>query len=199
MLTRKRITLLNGEADLAPVITQAELAMQQQAGDILQQAQRQAGQILAAAGQEAEAVKLRAQQRAEQDFWQQADGLLVHWQQQQQQIESEILPVMDSVLTQTLEQLLTDVAEPQRLNALLRQLVREKLQLPQASLCCHPAQQQPIAAWLDAHPHLDWQLQPDETLPADSLKLVTAQGELCLDWQQAVSQLLPPQPEPPAP
>lgn len=192
MLTRKRITLLNGTDDLAPVISQAMLVQQQQGADILQQAQQQAEQILAAAEQEAEACKRRAQQCAEQDFWQQADRLFANWQQQQQQIESEILAVLDGVLAAALGQLLTEVPEPPRLNALLRQLLRDKMQVEQASLCCHPSQQQPIADWLTLHPHLNWQLQPDDMLAADSLKLVTAQGELHLDWQQAVSQLLPP-------
>ncbi len=195
MLTRKRITLLNGAADLAPTIAQAQLDIQQQGADILQQAQRQAAQILAAARQEAEACKRRAQQRAEEDFWQRADGLLAHWQQQQQQAESEILPVMNSVLAQALGQLLTDVPDARRRDALLRQLLREKRPDEQATLCCHPSQQQPIAAWLETCSHLRWQLQPDETLPVDGLKLVTAQGELHLDWQLAVRQLLLPDAE----
>lgn len=190
MLTRKRISLLNGAADLAPIISQARLDIQQQGVDILQQAKRQAEQILAAAQQEAEACKLRAQQRAEEDFWQQADSLLAHWQQQQQQTESEILSVMNSVLAQALGQLLTEVPDSQRLNALLRQLLREKRQVEQGTLCCHPSQQQPIAAWLATYSHIRWQLQPDETLPLDRLKLLTTQGELHLDWQQAVRQLL---------
>lgn len=198
MLTRKRITLLNGTDDLAPVISQAMLVIQQQGEDILRQAQQQAEAILVAAEQEAEACKLRVQQRAEQDFWQQADSLLADWRQQQQQIESEVLAVMDGVLAQALGQLLTEVPEPQRLSALLRQLLRDKMQAEQASLCCHPSQQQPIADWLATHSHLSWQLQPDETLAADSLKLVTAQGELHLDWQQAVRQLLQPQSESPS-
>ncbi|GME46490.1 MULTISPECIES: type III secretion system stator protein SctL [unclassified Pantoea] len=193
MLTQKRITLLNGADDLAPIISQAMLTSQQQGEDILRQAQQQAEEILAAAEQEAEACKLRAQERAEQDFWQQADSLLADWRRQQQQIESEMLTVMESVMRLALEQLLAEIPETPRLNALLRQLLRDKMLAEQASLCCHPPQQQPIADWLAAHTHLNWQLQPDETLAADNLKLVTAQGELHLDWQQAVRQLLPPE------
>lgn len=192
MLTHKRITLLNGSDDLAPIISQAMLTFQQQGEDILRQAQQQAEQILAAAEEEAIACKLRAQARAEQDFWHQADILFANWQHQQRQCESEVLAVMDSVLTLALEQLLTGIPETERLNALLRQLLRDKMQAEQASLCCHPSQQQIIADWLTTHSHLRWQLQPDETLAADNLKLLTAQGELHLDWQQAVRQLLPP-------
>ncbi|WP_337013832.1 type III secretion system stator protein SctL [Pantoea sp. AS142] len=191
MLTQKKITLLNGADDLAPVISQAMLTVQQQGEDILRQAQQQAEQILTAAEEEAVACKLRTQARAEQDFWHQADRLFAHWQQQQRQTESEVLAVMDNVLTLALEQLLTEIPEPQRLSALLRQLLRDKMRAEQASLCCHPSQQQPITEWLATHTHLSWQLQPDETLAVDNLKLITAQGELHLNWQQAVSQLLP--------
>ncbi|CAH6373991.1 type III secretion system stator protein SctL [Pantoea agglomerans] len=193
MLTRKKIALLNGADDLTPVISQSVLTFQQQGENILRQAQQQAEQILAAAEEAAEACKLRAQARAEEDFWHQADILLAHWQHQQRQSESEILVIMDSVLTLALKQLLTEIPETQRLNALLRQLLRDKMQAEQASLCCHPSQQQPIGDWLATHTHLNWQLQPDETLAVDDLKLVTAQGELHLDWQQAVRQLLPPE------
>ncbi|RQM39570.1 type III secretion system stator protein SctL, partial [Erwinia psidii] len=191
MLTRKRITLLNGEADLAPVIDLARLQKEQQARDILQQAQQQAEQLLADAEQEAESIRLHAQQSAEQDFWQQANTLLSDWQQQQQRIETDVLAVMDEVLSQALGQLLSDIPEPARLNALLRQLLREKTQADQGSLYCHPSQQSSVAEWLQRHSHLDWQLQPDESMQPESLKLVTSQGELYLDWQQAVSQLLP--------
>lgn len=193
MLTSKKIALLNGADDLTPVISQPMLIFQQQGEEILRQAQQQAEQILAAAEEEAEACKLRAQERAEQDFWHQADILFTNWQHQQRQSESDILVMMDSVLTLALTQLLTEIPETQRLNALLRQLLRDKMQPEQAILCCHPSQQQPIGDWLATHTHLNWQLQPDETLAVDDLKLVTAQGELHLDWQQAVRQLLPPE------
>jgi type III secretion protein L len=193
MLTRKSITLLNGTADLAPVISRNQLAMQQQAEAILQQAQQQAAKIVAAAEQEAEAATLGIRQRAEEVFWAQADKMFTDWKQQQQQMESDVLLVMDSVLALALEQLLTEVPEPQRLSALLRLLLREKTQANQACLSCHPSQQQWVAAWLETYPHLSWQLQPDENLPPDSLKLVTTQGELSLDWQQATRLLQPSQ------
>ncbi|ADP11384.1 type III secretion protein HrpE [Erwinia sp. Ejp617] len=193
MLTRKRITLLNAEADLAPVIGQAQLCIQQQGQEILEQARQQAQAMLEEAERQKEAEMLSAQQRAEQAFWQQADTLLQSWQQQYQQLEEQVLDVMDSVLTQALSQLLTEVPQTQRLAALLRQLLRAKTLAEQGSLYCHPAQQVEIADWLRSHAHLAWQLQPDESLAQDSLKLVTANGELCLDWQQAVRHLLPPQ------
>jgi type III secretion protein L len=194
MLTRKSITLLNSTADLAPVISRNQLAMQQRAEAILQQAQQQSAKIVAAAEQEAEVATLGIRQRAEEVFWSQADKMFTDWQQQQQQMESDMLLVMDSVLTQALEQLLEEVPEQQRLSALLRQLLREKTQAEQAAyLSCHPSQQQWVSAWLETYSHLRWQLQPDETLPPDSLKLVTAQGELSLDWQQATRLLKPSQ------
>ncbi|WP_168404571.1 type III secretion system stator protein SctL [Erwinia amylovora] len=193
MLTRRRITLLNAEADLAPVVSQAQLCIQQQGQDILEQARQQAQAMLEEAERQAEVEMLNAQQRAEQAFWQQADTLLQSWQQQYQQLEAQVLEVMDSVLTQALDQLLTDVPQTQRLAAILRQLLRAKTLTEQGSLYCHPAQHLEIADWLRSHVHLAWQLQPDESLAQDSLKLVTANGELSLDWQQAVRQLLPPQ------
>lgn len=193
MLTRKKITLLNGEP--GPVINRAQLDMEQQAQAILVQAGEQAAEIIAAAEQEAETIRQHARQHAEQDFWQQASALLENWQQQQQQIETDVLTVLESVLTHSLEQLLTEVPEPQRLSALLRLLLREKTQADQGSLYCHPAQQASVDEWLQNHSHLAWQLHPDESMQADSLKLVTSQGELYLDWTLAVSQLMPVPPE----
>ncbi|CCG85918.1 type III secretion system stator protein SctL [Erwinia piriflorinigrans] len=191
MLTRKRITLLNGEADLAPVISQAQLTIQQQGQGILEQARQQAQAMWEDAERQIEADRLDAQQRAGQEFWQQADALLHGWQQQYQQLEAQVLEVMENVMTQALGQLLTEVPEPQRLAALLRQIMRANALEDRGSLYCHPQQQDEVADWLQRHAHLGWRLQPDESLAVDGLKLVTTNGELHLDWQQAVRQLLP--------
>lgn len=191
MLTRKRITLLNGAADLAPVISHTQLCTQRQGQDILAQARQQAQAMREDAERQIAADRLIAQQRAGQEFWQQADTLLHDWQQQYQQLEARVLEVMDGVMTQALGQLLGEVPQPQRLAALLRQIMRASALDDRGSLYCHPSQQNEVADWLRLHAHLGWQLQPDESLAADSLKLVTANGELHLDWQQAVRQLLP--------
>ncbi|CAO95577.1 type III secretion system stator protein SctL [Erwinia tasmaniensis] len=191
MLTRKRITLLNGAADLAPVISQSQLFIQQQGQDILEQARQQAQAMRDDAERQIAADRLIAQQRAGQAFWQQADTLLHDWQQQYQQLEAQVLEVMDGVMTQALGQLLDEVPEPQRLAALLRQIMRASALDDRGSLYCHPSQQNEVADWLHLHAHLGWRLQPDGSLAVDGLKLVTANGELHLDWQQAVRQLLP--------
>ncbi len=195
MLTRKKITLLTAEADLAPLITRAQLREQQQGQDILIRAEQQAALMLAAAQQDADACRQRARQQAEQAFWQQASALLADWQQHYQQTEQAVLAVMDSVLAQALTQLLAEVPQAQRLNALLRQLLQDNAARETGTLYCALSQQAQLADWLAQHPHLRWRLQPDDGLAINSLKLVTAQGELQLDWQQAVQQLLPPEAE----
>lgn len=138
MLTRRRITLLNGEDDLSPVIDRAQLQLEQQGQHIIALARQQAEQILADAEEEAQSIRLRAQQQAELDFWQQADTLLAGWQQQRQDMEADVLPVVESVLAQALGQLLTDVPESQRLSALLRQLLREKIKADQEACTAIP-------------------------------------------------------------
>ncbi|PXV73950.1 type III secretion system stator protein SctL [Pantoea sp. PNA 03-3] len=191
MLIRRHIDLVNGKDDLAPVISRHQLAVQVQARTIIQEAHQRAEKIISAAEQEAEASSLLVRQRAEEAFWERADTMFMHWQKQQQQWESDVLSVMDVVLEQALEQLLTEVPESQRLQGLLRQLLLEKTQTDKATLCCHPSQQASIATMLENYSHLNWQLQPEESLPPDSLKLVTPQGELYLDWQLASQQLKP--------
>lgn len=192
MLTRKRIVLLNGDADLAPIISREQLKEHQQAQNILAQAERKAQMILDDADQQRQAQWMASRQQAELAFWQQADPVLAAWQQQYQRLEAQVVEVMDAVLVQALEQLVGEVPEPARLTALLRQLLRVKSADELGDLYCHPLQHEQIATWLEQRPHLAWQLYVDEALPTTCLKLLTAHGELHLDWQQAVQRLNPP-------
>lgn len=189
MLTAKQISLLQGVDDLAMVIDRQQLQRQQQAADVLAQAQQQAAALLEQARQQCAALQLEARQQAEQRFWQQADEILQAWRRHYQQLEEQVTDVMTTVVTQALAQLLTEAAEPERITALLRQLLRAKSVEEQGTLYCHPPQQSQIAQWLQQHPQLAWRLTPEASRPGDSLRLVTSQGELHLDWQQAVQQL----------
>ncbi|AWO77478.1 type III secretion system stator protein SctL [Serratia marcescens] len=191
MLTRKRITLLNGDADLAPIINGAQLRLQQQGLAIVAQAQQRAEALLMAAEQRLERQRQAVRQQVEEDFWQQADTMLHAWQQQYQQLESQALAVMETVVAQAIGQLLEQVPEHARLMALLRQLMRAQTDGDRGELCCHPYQRQAVTDWLARQPHLCWRLQTDDGLPLDGLKLITAQGELHLDWQLAVQRLCP--------
>lgn len=189
MLTAKQISLLQGVDDLAVVIDRQQLQRQQHAADVLAQAQQQAAALLEQARQQCAAIQLEARQQAEQRFWQQADEILQAWRRHYQQLEEQVTDVMTTVVTQALAQLLTEAAEPERITALLRQLLCAKSVEEQGTLYCHPPQQSQIAQWLQQHPQLAWRLTPEASRPADSLRLVTSQGELHLDWQQAVQQL----------
>ncbi|MEN0616089.1 type III secretion system stator protein SctL [Klebsiella indica] len=191
MLTQKRITLLNGDTDLAPIITRAQLRLQQQGQTLLVQAQQQAQALLMTAEQEREQQREAVRQQVERDFWQQADAMLHALQQQYQQLESQALVVMEVVVSQAIGQLLEQVPEHARMTALLRQLLRAQTVDAQGELYCHPDQRQVVADWLASQPHLCWRLQTDNALPIDKLKLTTTQGELHLDWRQAVQRLLP--------
>lgn len=191
MLTRKTLRLLNGAAPEGLLLRREELSLHQQALSVLEQAHEQAQALRDEAQAQAEAELAAARRQWEAQFWQQAQGLLDEWQQQREAEQAQLVTLAGNVLNEALQQILDEVDDAQRFHALLKQLLRQHPRQQQATLYCAPAQEEAISGWLAAQPPLAWTLCGDHALAADSLRLVTAQGELLIDWPTLRQQLLP--------
>ena len=166
------------------------LAQQQQARQIILEAQQQAQELLEEAQQQAQQIHQQAQAesaaRLEQEqahFWQQAQALFDDWDAQRAAQQQQAVTLASQLLAQGLAHCLAEVPPPERLQALLAQLMNHTPSEAQATLYCAPSQRSSLTTWLSAHPALRWQLTPDERLAHDELRLTTAQGELHISWQ----------------
>ncbi|KGT90336.1 hypothetical protein NG99_18255 [Erwinia typographi] len=204
MWIAKKITLLNDpQLPTGTVLTRETLAEHQQALDILQLAGRQAQARLDDAERQAETLLADAEARfateiaeqkakQQQDFLTASGQLFSDWQAQQQQWQAGLLPHAEALLAQAMNQLLAELPPPDRLRAMLQQLLKAQGRQANATLLCPPQQQADAEAWLAQHPHLGWELSCDAALPDESLVLTTEKGELHLSWTQLCQALLPP-------
>lgn len=65
---------------------------------------------------------------------------------------------------------------------MLHRLLRRQGGDGQGVLYSHPTQCSEVAIWLSQHTHLGWQVEPDATLKAGEIRLVTEGGEFKLRW-----------------
>ena len=188
----KTLSQLDGITPDGVVLRHEEIALHRQAADVLARAQQQAEAILTDARTRADAERAESRRQLEDQFWQQAHGLLSDWQQQREQDEVQLIDLAGKVLNEALQQVLGEVDDARRFDALLRQLLRHYPRQQQATLFCASGQEAALTAWLASQPQLAWTLCGDSTLANDSLRLTTAQGELLIDWATLRRSLLPP-------
>lgn len=188
----KTLSQLDGLTPEGVVLRREEIARHQQAADIIAQAHQRADAILADARQQAGAELAESRSQLEDQFWQQADSLFSDWQQQRDRDEVQMVGLAGNVLNEALQQVLDEVNDARRFDALLRQLLRHHPRQQQATLFCASSQETALAAWLADQPHLVWSLCADPALAGDSLRLTTARGELLIDWATLRRSLLPP-------
>lgn len=187
----KTLHQLDGCAPPGNILRREEIAQQQQAVSIIEQAHEQAHLIREQARAEAQAEMEACRREWEATFWQQAQTLLADWQQQREAEEAQLVILAGKVLNEALQQLLDEVDDERRFHALLKQLLRHYPRQQQATLYCASAQEQAISRWLADQPQLSWTLCADPALAPDHLRLTTGQGELLVNWQTLRQQLAP--------
>ncbi|MGP3591671.1 type III secretion system stator protein SctL [Vagococcus sp. WN89Y] len=191
MWTLKTLRQLNAIAPQGNILRREEIALSTQAVSIIELAHEQAEAIREQARAEAAAEAQTLKREWEADFWQQAQTLLTEWQQQREEDEAQLVILAGNVLNEALQQLLDDVDDARRFHALLKQLLRLYPRQQPATLWCASEQEQAVSGWLAAEPQLCWTLCPDPALAKDSVRLVTGQGELIVNWDTLRQQLLP--------
>ena len=191
MLSRRTLELRPGTRGLPqPLIASQTLSDCGQANALLARARAQADELLDNAQQAARTLL----QKAHDEFWQQANVQLAHWQQEHGALCQAIEIHASQVVRLALAQLLDEVPPPARIDALLRQLLAAQCPPVNATLRCHPQMLAPVRQWLSANPGGAWQLHTDERLDPEALVLVTAQHDLRIDWSRTLKALLAPTP-----
>lgn len=187
----KTLRQLNGSAPEGTLLKGEEIARQQQAVSIIEQAYEQAHIIREEARAAAQAEMQTLRREWEATFWQQAQTLLSDWQQQRDADEAQLVQLAGNVVNEALHQLLDEVDDARRFHALIKQLLRHYPRQQQATLYCASAQEPTVSNWLNRQGQLSWTLCADPALAPDKLRLVTGQGELLVDWHTLREQLIP--------
>lgn len=168
------------------VLSRAQL----QHAEILVRAESLAAEIIAKAEAQAEVHASRLLAEKEAQFLQRTGALFADWHAARLQQEENLVQQARELVHATLEHLFAQSTEAQKTTALLRQLLHAGAREADATLCCSSQHYADADAWLQSHPHLSWALKCDDTLPADSLLLQTASGELNVAWPQLQQRLL---------
>lgn len=187
MLSRQVIELRPGTPGLhQTLITRENLIDCGQVNQVLAQAQAKADELLSNA-QAASEILLK---KAHNEFWQQANVQLEHWQREHNALCQGVESSASRVVNQALQLLLEDIPQPARICALLEQLLRTQCPPLSATLRCHPQALENIRQWLGTQPDSPWHLQTDEHLDTLALVLVTAREDLRIDWVTTATALL---------
>ena len=189
MLFRRKIELRPSTPGLPQtLITRQQLIDCGQVNEVLARARAQAVELLRSAQEASDALL----ENARCEFWQQANGQLERWQMEHATLCEELESSASQVVNQALRHLLDDLPPPARITALLEQLVRAQCPPLNATLRCHPQAREDVQQWLNTRADSVWQLQTDERLDPLTLALVTAQGDLRIDWPGTLENLLLP-------
>jgi type III secretion protein L len=179
MLCRYAIELLKDAPGLRhPLIPREELANWVQAEKLLSRASAQADERIRQAEKKCEALL----ENASLDIWQRADAQLKRWERDRQVMCDNLEHYATEITNQAIRCLLDDAVAPQRLAALLKQLLANQVQEIDATLFCHPLDLESIKQHLAHHKSPFWKLHADETLEPQTLVLKTDEGDFRISW-----------------
>ncbi len=180
MLCRHTIELLNGAAGLPRrLIPREELKDWEQANQLLRRANAQADELLNQAARKCEAL----QQEASLKIWQRADAQLKQWDLDRQAMCDHLEHYATAITHQAIRCLLDDIPPPQRLAALLKQLLASQVQEIDATLLCHPQDLEEIKQCLAQRNATYWKLHTDEAVLPQTLVLKTDEGDFRISWR----------------
>lgn len=179
MLCRHTLELLNGAAGLPrSLILREELKDWEQANQLLRRASVQADELISQAQRQCEVL----QQEASLKIWQRADTQLKQWDLDRQAMCDNLERYATSITNQAMRCLLDDIAPPQRLAALLKQLLASQVQEVDATLLCHPHDLEEIKQCLSQRNSTYWKLHTDEAVRPQTLVLKTDEGDFRISW-----------------
>lgn len=179
MLCRYSIELLKDAPGLRrTLIPREELANWEQAEALLSRAIAQADERISLAEKKCEALL----EKASLDVWQRADAQFKRWERDRQAMYDSLEHYASAITNQAIRHLLDETVAPQRLAALLKQLLANQVQEIDATLLCHPLDLEEIKQRLTHHKSPFWKLQADETLEPQTLVLKTYEGDFRISW-----------------
>lgn len=191
MLTRRSLTL--GRPHVLPgglVLRRETLEDCVLAEQVLTTARAEADALLARAQDDAERLRDNAWQQACDEVWQQADAVLLQWQQEREQMWASITLTAEALVGTALRQLLAEQPDAARVSALLLQLRLAQPEDEAAVLYCHPDWLEPATQKLQQR-QASWSVRADPQLAPQTLCLRTEQGDFRLNWTTLVGAVWP--------
>lgn len=189
MLCRKKIELPLEASRLSHLIISREMLSDCfEVNQLLSHANIQAEKLLSRAEDDC----LTLQKQAESKFWERANAQLVRWSRERQVMWSSLEQRATIILNHAIQQLLNETVDAQRLAALLKQLMKSQIPEVSATLHCCPDEIDYIKRYLTNHTISPWKLQPDISLPPQTLVLKTEEGDFFIDWNAMAENLLKP-------
>ncbi|MDR3431859.1 MAG: type III secretion system stator protein SctL [Rouxiella aceris] len=173
-----------------PILHAPDIEACQKALAIEKQAKANAKKIGERALKKAEQSIEEKIKRQEGLFCEQIRLFFLDWEKQRHQWQEDLLSQSEQLISQALSVILNEIAPRQRIQAVLRQLLRLQVNQHPATLYCSPAQLEEVKQGLAEQTHLNWQVQGDPGLAADHLLLTTERGEWQTSWSKIVAHLL---------
>ena len=187
MLCRRKIELhTHPSSPPRTLISRQTLEDSAQAISLLGRARAQADEQLRQAAQQCEAML----EDASVEFWKRAEAQLNRWERDRQAMCRAVEQYATSVTNSAIRCVLDETPSPQRVSAMLKQLLASQMPPVEATLLCHPDELNVLKPLL-APPHAAlWTLRSDDTVPLQTLVLKTDEGDFRIDWASMFSLLL---------
>ena len=183
MLCRHTIELREGASGAqGSLIRREELANWEQANQLLSRANAQADELISRTEKKCEALL----EQASLEIWQRADAQFKQWELDRQVMCDNLEHYATAITNQAIRCLLDETAAPQRLAALLKQLLESQVQEVSATLLCHPHDIEEIRECLTRHKSRFWKLNADDTIPPQTLVLKTDEGDFRISWDAMI-------------
>ncbi len=179
MFCRHKIDLPKGTGPFPETLIPREtLAGYTQANNALEHAKAQAKQLLKLAEKQREKLL----ENAGLEIWRRADAQFKRWEVERQTMYDNLERYASSIANQAIHLLLEETPPPQRMAALLKQLMASQMPVVKAALLCHPLELEAARQYLAAHNNTLWVLRADDTIKPQTLLLQTEEGDFCIDW-----------------
>lgn len=187
MLCRRKIELLQNVPELShPVIPRQVMTDFYESKQLLSHANTQAEELLSMAKEKCEVL----QKKAALEFWELANAQLTRWERERQEMCTSLEQHATLIVSRAIKQLLEETVAPERMKALLKQLLENQIPAINATLHCCPDELENIKHYFANHKSPPWRLQPNDTITAQTLILKTEEGDFCISWEAMLKNFL---------
>lgn len=186
MLCRHKIEL-SGPSPRLPrsMILREELANWKQANQHLHDANARAEGLVKLTEEKCEALL----EKASLQIWQRAEAQLMQWERDRHAMCENLEHYATLIINQAIRHLLDETVAPQRLAALVKQLMKSQVHEVSATLMCHPHDVEEITQCLVNRGATLWKLNPDSSVPSQTLVLKTDEGDFHINWNDMCDAL----------
>ncbi|MFL1391590.1 type III secretion system stator protein SctL [Pseudomonas tritici] len=169
-----------------PLVPREVLADVASANQLLVHAQTDADELIRRAGEKCETM----QKEASLEIWQRADKQLKCWEHEREEILGRLEHHATLVINRAIKCIFDETVEPQRLRALIKQLLASQIPQVNATLLCCPNEFEHVNQSLVSYGATLWKLQSDVTVPPQTLTLRTDEGDFLINWHSMLDMFL---------